>query len=79
MNEESNQVRQLGGDASESVEKRLTISEAAQALGVDSFTVFTFIRTGRVTSTRSSSGEITLPESEVAKLIGGRGEVHAQA
>ena len=36
----------------------LTVSQAAETLGVDSFTVLTFIQEGRLNPGRSSSGEI---------------------
>ncbi len=50
-------------------DKRLTIEEAARELGVDSFTVFSLIQRGRVNPDRASSGEITVPASELAKLM----------
>ena len=68
MNEEPNQLQQFGGNASEPVTKHLTVSEAAQALGVDSFTVFSLVQRDKVIPSRSSAGEITLQESELAKL-----------
>ena len=68
MNEEPNQFPQSGGNASEPVTKQLTVNEAAQALGVDSFTVFNLIQRDKVIPSRSSAGEITLPVSELAKL-----------
>jgi len=68
MNEEPNQIQPLRGDASEPPENQLTVNEAAQALGVDSFTVFSLIQRDKVIPSRSSAGEITLPVSELAKL-----------
>lgn len=47
----------------------LTITQAAEAMGVDTFTMLGFIQRGTINSTRSQSGEITVPESELAKLM----------
>ena len=49
-------------------ESRLSVGEAARALGVDSFTLLGFIQRDRLAATRSPSGEITIPESELARL-----------
>jgi predicted site-specific integrase-resolvase len=46
----------------------LTVNEAADAIGVDSFTMLSFIQRGRVNPTRLPSGEVTVPENEVARL-----------
>jgi excisionase family DNA binding protein len=54
---------------SEPVEKQLAVSEAAQALGVDTFTVFSLIQRGKLIPARSRGGEITVPASELAKLM----------
>jgi predicted site-specific integrase-resolvase len=47
----------------------LTITQAADAIGVDSFTMLSFIQRGKVNPTRSLSGEIMVPESELATLM----------
>lgn len=47
---------------------RLTVNEAADAIGVDLFTMLSFIQRGKVNPTRSSSGEIMLVDSELTKL-----------
>ncbi len=49
-------------------ESQLSVQEAARALGVDSFTLLGFIQRDRLTATRSASGEIMIPESELARL-----------
>jgi len=49
-------------------ESQVSVQEAAQALGVDSFTLYSLIQRDRLTATRSPSGEITIPESELARL-----------
>lgn len=48
----------------------VTVNEAAQALGVDSFTVLSLIQRGNVIPSRSTSGEIALARAELAKLTG---------
>jgi hypothetical protein len=68
MNAEPNPIKQFGGNRPEPAENQLTVGEAAQALGVDSFTVFSLIQRDKVIPSRSSAGEITLPVSELAKL-----------
>jgi excisionase family DNA binding protein len=57
-------------DQSEPVEKQLTVGEAAEALGVDTFTVFSLIQRGNLISARARGGEITVPASKLAKLTG---------
>jgi len=49
-------------------ESQVSVQEAARALGVDSFTLLGFIQRDRLTATRSPSGEITIPESELARF-----------
>lgn len=49
---------------------QVSVREAARALGVDSFTLYSLIQRDRVTGTRSPSGEITISESELARLTG---------
>ena len=56
-----------GGTAGES---QVSVRDAARALGLDSFTLLSLIQHDRVTVTRSPSGEITIPESELARLTG---------
>jgi hypothetical protein len=51
-------------------ESQVSIPEAARALGLDSFTLLNLIQRDRLTVTRSHSGEITIPESELARLTG---------
>ena len=51
-----------------SASSRLTINEAADSIGVDSFTMLSLIQRGKVNPTRSPSGEITVTESELTKL-----------
>jgi predicted site-specific integrase-resolvase len=47
----------------------LTITQAADAIGVDSFTMLCFIQRGEVNPARSPSGEIMVPKSELATLM----------
>ena len=49
-------------------ESQVSVREAAQALGVDSFTLYSLIQRDRVIATRSPSGEITIAEAELARL-----------
>lgn len=68
MNEESvpvNPAATLG-----TAEQALTISEAALALGVDAFTVYSLFQRGRLNPIRAVSGEITLPRNELNRLTG---------
>ena len=51
-------------------ESQVSIPDAARALGLDSFTLLNLIQRDRLTVTRSPSGEITIPESELARLTG---------
>jgi hypothetical protein len=69
-NQEPNPFPPLAEDASGSAQESLTVNEAAQLLGVDSFTVLSLIQRGKVIPSRSPSGEITLARSELAKLTG---------
>jgi hypothetical protein len=46
----------------------LLLDDAAEALGVDSFTMLSLIQRGRINPTRSPSGEITVPTAELAML-----------
>ena len=50
-------------------ERSSTVNEAAAAIGVDVFTMLSLIQRGKVNPGRSSSGEITIPEGELAKLM----------
>jgi len=68
MNEEPPAIQPTTGDMTTSASRQLTVNEAADAIGVDSFTMLSFIQRGRVNPTRSPSGEATGPESEVTKL-----------
>jgi excisionase family DNA binding protein len=69
-NQESNPFPPLAEDAAASGQKLLTVSEAAELLGVDSFTVLSLIQRGKVIPSRAPSGEITLAKRELAKLTG---------
>lgn len=66
MNEEP--IQSKGADAPEPAERQLAIDEAAQLLGMDSFTMLSFIQRGKVNPTRSPSGEIMVAESELTEL-----------
>jgi excisionase family DNA binding protein len=60
----------LPKDGTAPAQESLTVNEAAQLLGVDSFTVLSLIQRGKVMPSRAPSGEITLARSELAKLTG---------
>ena len=47
----------------------MTTAEGASALGVDSFTVYSFIQRDRIRAIRSPSGEFNIPKSELARLV----------
>ena len=49
-------------------ETQVTTAEGASALGVDSFTVYSFIQRDRIRAIRSPSGEFNIPKSELARL-----------
>lgn len=69
-NREPNPFPSLAEDATAPVQESVTVNEAAQLLGVDSFTVLSLIQRGKVIPSRALSGEITLARSELAKLTG---------
>ena len=51
-----------------SEESQVSVPDAARALGLDSFTLLSLIQRDRVSVTRSRSGEIMIPESDLARL-----------
>ena len=53
-------------------ESQVSVPDAARALGLDSFTLLSLIQRDRVSVTRSRSGEIMIPESDLARLTGGQ-------
>ncbi len=68
MNDESPVIQPPTGSTTASGSNQLTVDQAADAIGVDSFTMLSFIQRGRVNPTRSPSGEVTVPESELSRL-----------
>jgi predicted site-specific integrase-resolvase len=68
MNEEPQQIQPPTSNTTAPASQQLTITQAADAIGADLFTMTSFIQRGKVNPTRSPSGEILLPESELAKL-----------
>ena len=68
MNEPSQPMKPTTGETGAATPGQLTIAQAADAIGVDSFTMLTFIQQGKINPTRSPSGEFMLLESELAKL-----------
>ena len=68
MNEEPPAIQPTTGDMTTSASRQLTVNEAADAIGVDSFTMLSFIQRGKVNPARSPSGEVTVPESELVRL-----------
>jgi predicted site-specific integrase-resolvase len=56
------------GQTNAEAEPQVSTAEGASALGVDSFTVYSFIQRDRIRATRSPSGEFKIPKSEVARL-----------
>lgn len=73
MNEEPEQIKLHGEDASGPAGKQLTTGEAAEVLGVDAFTIFSLIQRGRISPARSPSGETTIPETELDRLTEKKG------
>lgn len=69
MNEERQQSQPSTGNTIASTSIQLTVSEAAYAIGVDSFTTLGLIQRGKVNPTRSPSGEIMVPKGELISLI----------
>ncbi len=51
-------------------ESQVLIRDAARTLGLDSFTLYSLIQRDHVNVTRSPSGELTISESELARLTG---------
>jgi hypothetical protein len=68
MNEEPLAIQPPADNSTASASRQLTVNEAADAIGVDSFTMLSFIQRGKVNPTRSPSGEVTVLERELAKL-----------
>ena len=66
------------GNTIESTSGQLTVSEAADTIGVDSFTILGLIQRGKINPTRSPSGEIVVPKSELVRLTRERPVIHAQ-
>ena len=75
MNQEPPQNQLNGAEASEPAVKQLTVSEATQMLGVDSFTVVSLIQRDKLLPSRSLTGEIVLTPGELAKLTQEGGQV----
>src|ERR1017187_5158863 len=72
MDKKSQQLQKHTRNIPASEPSQILVSRAAQALGVDTFTVLSLIQRDELVPTRASSGEITLPQSELIKLIGKR-------
>ena len=72
MDKKSQQLQKHTRNIPASAPSQILVSRAAQALGVDTFTVLSLIQRDELVPTRASSGEITLPKSELIKLIGKR-------
>jgi len=51
-------------------ESQVSVRDAARTLGLDSFTLYSLIQRDHVNVTRSPSGELTISESELARLTG---------
>lgn len=75
MNQEPPQNQLNGAEASEPAVKQLTVSEATQMLGLDSFTVVSLIQRDKLLPSRSLTGEIVLTPGELAKLTQEGGQV----
>jgi hypothetical protein len=69
MKEEPQQFQPPTANTTEPGPRCLTITEAADVIGVDTFTMLSFIQRGRMNPTRSPSGEIMVPECELATLM----------
>jgi predicted site-specific integrase-resolvase len=70
MNEEPQETEPPMSNTTSPPSQQLTINQAADAIGVDVFTMLSLIQRGKVNPTRSPSGEIIVPEGELAKLTG---------
>jgi hypothetical protein len=69
MNEEPQRTEPVTGETIESAPNQLTISQAAEAIGVDSFTILSLIQRAKLKPARSPSGEIMVPKDELLRLI----------
>ena len=69
MNEERQQSQPSTGNTIASTSIQLTVSEAAYAIGVDSFTILGLIQRGKLKPARSPSGEVLVPKGELISLL----------
>jgi predicted site-specific integrase-resolvase len=69
MNEEPPALQPPTGKTTAPAPGHLTVNEAADAIGVDTFTILGLIQRGKVKPTRSPSGEITVPNIELIRLL----------
>jgi hypothetical protein len=68
MNKGPSAIQSPTDNATGLASDELTINEAADAIGVDSFTMLSLIQRGKVNPARSPSGEITVPKSDLTRL-----------
>ena len=66
MNKEPSAIQSPTDNATASGE--MTVNEAADVIGVDSFTMLSLIQRDKVNPTRSPSGEIMVPKGELTRL-----------
>ncbi|HUJ11146.1 MAG TPA: hypothetical protein VL171_14080 [Verrucomicrobiae bacterium] len=69
MNEEPQHPQPSTANVTAPEPKQLSLNQAAAALGVDSFTMLSLIQRDKVHPARSPSGEITVPEVELTRLL----------
>ena len=58
----------------EDMERMLRSGEVAKLLGVDRHTVVRWIKEGKIRAVKLPSGRYRIPESEVRKILEGRGD-----
>ena len=62
-----------GAESTETRPDGISVAEAARILGLDAFTLYTFIQRDRLRAVRAQSGEIVIPSKELFRLLEGRG------
>jgi predicted site-specific integrase-resolvase len=62
-----------GAGPTEARPEGVPVAEAARHLGLDAFTVYTFIQRDRLRAVRAPSGEILVPQGDLVRLLRRRG------
>ncbi|MBU6402350.1 MAG: helix-turn-helix domain-containing protein [Verrucomicrobia bacterium] len=58
-----------GAGSTETQPEGVSVAEGARILGLDAFTLYTFIQRDRLRAIRAPSGEIVIPPKELLRLL----------